>query len=422
MDEVLDTPVEEVVEPVEGAEAVEGAEGAEGGAEAAGESLTGAPLWKSIKDSFQGKDPKTVAQVRKAIYDATEVGKRHPEGLKGIDAVLNSVKRLSEDSETPDAVPTEQVIEETLAERGFWREFDGKFQAGDPAVISQMAEANPEAFQKLVPEAFNKFAEVNPDGYSSIVAKAVVGYFGEQDIPLQFKLLDRIIPTESNDPAVSQLIEGYAAIKKAFEGLTAMANKPISSPEVKKQEVQNQTATPGDDPATRLRDIEWNATVAPTSNSLAVTEVQKAAGNTKFTAPEIETLKSKFREEINARVSINSGYQNALKAYLKANNKAAYIQRVNSEHAKIIKGAAARLVGDVLAARKGKAAAAASAAAKPAATKLPPEEGAIRFERIAGSPVTQNLKVDLARTPQSMLVKSQAYIVGRKNPVTWSRK
>jgi hypothetical protein len=376
-------------------------------------------LWKSIKDSFQGKDPKTVAQVRKAIYDATEVGKRHPEGLKGIDAVLESVKRLSEDQETPDAMPIEQVIEETLGERTFWRDFDTKFQGGDPALISQMVEANPEAFQRLVPEAINKYAELNPDGYSTLVAKAVVSHVNTMDIPLQFKLLDRIIPQTSDDPAVQQLIEGYSVIKKAFDGLSAMANKPITSPEVKKQEVAPQTAQPQDDPATRLRDIEWNSVVAPTSNGLMVSEVQKAAGNSKFTSAEVETMKSKFREEINARVSINQPYQNALKAYLKANNKAAYLQRVNSEHAKIIKGAAKRIVDDVIAARKTAPKAAVTPVQK---TALPAETGAIKFDRIAGPPQTQGLKVDLGRTQQSMLVKRQAYIIGRKNPVTWSPK
>ena len=415
---IIDAPIEEVVEPVEGAETTEGAEATEG-ADAGGEALSGAPLWKSIKDSFQGKDPKTVAQVRKAIYDATEVSKRHPEGLRGIDAVLESVKRLSDNTETPDAVPIEQVIEETLGERTFWREFDNEFQQGNPAIIGKMVEANPEAFQRLVPEAINKFAEMNPDGYSSIVAKAVVGYFQDQDLPLQFKLLDRIIPQNSDDPAVQQLIEGYTVIKKAFEGLSAMASKPLATPEVKKTENQQQQPQNQEDAATRLRDIEWNASIAPTSNNLMVTEIQKAAGNSKFTQSEIETLKSKFREEINARVSINTGYQRDLKAYLKSNNKTQYTMRVQSEHKKIIQGAAKRIVDDVLSARKGK-----PVASKPAVQKtaLPAETGAIKFERIAGPPQAQGLKVDLVRTPQNMLVKRQAYIVGRKNPVTWNPK
>lgn len=388
-----------------------------------GESLSGAPLWKSIKDSFRGKDPKTVAQVRKAIYDATEVGKRHPEGLKGIDAVLESVKRLSEDQETPDAMPIDQVIEETLGERTFWREFDTAFQAGDTKVVGQMAEANPEAFQKIVPEALNKFAEMNPDGYSSIVAKAVVGYFHEQDLPLQFKLLDRIIPQSSDDPAVQQLIEGYAAIKKAFDGISAMASKPVSSAEVKRTETQQQQPQNQEDAALELRDIKWNGPIKTTSNSLMVTESQKALGNVKLTQPEIDKVKTAFNEEINARVELNQPYQNALRAYLKANNQAQYTLRVQSEHKKIIQGAAKRIVGDVIAARKGKVAT--GSVKQPnqvQKTNLLPEVGELKFERIAGPPQTQGLKVDLTRTNQNMLVKRRAFVVGRKNPVDWSRK
>lgn len=417
---VLETVAEEVEDKIEGTEPTEETQGGEGGAAAAEESLSGAPLWKSIKDSFQGKDPKTVAQVRKAIYDSTEVGKRHPEGLKGIDAVLESVRKLSEDSETPDAVPIDQVIDGVLDERNFWRDFDSKFQSGDKAVVSQLREANPEAFQSLAPEVFNEYAALNPDGYSSIIAKAADGYFREQDLPLHFKLLDRIIPQQSDDPAVQQLIEGYTAIKRAFDGIAQMANKAVTSPEIKKQETQAQKQPNQEDAATRLRDIEWNAAIAPTSQSLMVTEAQKVLGGSKLMADEVAKVRTSFKEEINARVAINLPYQNALKAYLKANNKAQYTQRVQSEHKKIIQGAAKRIVSDVLDARKGKPAAQAAKPSQQAAK--PAVDGAVKYERIAGAPQTLGMKVDLARTPQHMLVKQQAYIQGRKNPVTWSRK
>ncbi len=420
-DAVVEAVVEEAAEPIEGAESVEGAESTEG-VESGGEPLSGAPLWKAIKDSFVGKDAKTTAQVRRALFDASEIGKRHPEGLKGIDAVLESVKKLSADSETPDAMPVEQVIEETLQERTFWRDFDTKFQSGDSSLIEQMATANPESFQALIPAAINKFAEVNPDGYSSIVSKAVCQYLADQDIPLQIKLLDRIIPTESTDPAVQQLIEGYGVIKKALDGLSAMAAKPLATPKAKEE-----AAKPGDtasleDREMRVKDIEWNRDVAATSNSLMVTEAQKVLGKGKLTQDEINSIKLKVKEEINSRVMVNQGYQSAIKAYLKAGNRNAYLQRVNSEHKKIIPGAVKRAVDDIIAGRKTAPKVAEkvdSAVVKPATQQ---GQSTLKFERIAGPPVTQKLKVDLGRTPQSMLVKRQAYIVGRANPVTWGQK
>jgi hypothetical protein len=417
-DAVIDA-VEEVIEPIEGVEAVEGEE-TPAGEETEGSELSGAPLWQAIKNSFNpNTDKKTVEQVRKGIYALDQAGKLHPEGIKGVSAVLESVKRLSDDAENPDAVPVEQMIDDTLSERTFWRDFDTKFQAGDPALVGEMATANAEAFQKLVPEALNKFAELNPDGYSSLIAKAAAGYFGTEEIQKARWTLDSIIPQTSDDPAVQRLIEGYTVIKNALNGLSAMAAKPIATPTTKTAATEPQRTTPGEDPAMRLRDIEWNATIAPTSNGLMVSEATKVLGNAKLTAPEIDKLRGKFKEEINARVGINPGYQNALKAYLKANNKAAYLQRVNSEHKKIITGAAKRLVDDVLAERK---TAPKAGVTKPSITTKPAVEGAIRYERIAGPPQTQNLKVDLAKTPQSMLVKRQAYIQGRKNPVTWGPK
>jgi hypothetical protein len=64
---------------------------------------------------------------------------------------------------------------------------------------------------------------------------------------------------------------------------------------------------------------------------------------------------------------------------------------------------------------------------KPAATKLAPEEGAIKFERIAGPPQTLGLKIDHNRTTHKMLAGDKdgtrsAYIEGRKTPVKWAPK
>jgi hypothetical protein len=421
-DAVIDAVVDEAVEaPLElGTETV--TEGAEG--EASTEPVAGAPLWQSIRESLKGADKATQASVRKAIFDATEVGKRHPEGLKGIDAVLESVKKLSADSETPDAVPVEQVIEETLAERGFWRDFDDKFQQGDASVITQMATANPEAFQSLMPVAIAKFAEVNPDGYSTLVAQAVVGYLSgaEFDIPLQIKLLDRIVPTESTDPAVQQLIESYGAIKKAFAGLQGMASKQIATPKVAATEKPAAQAQDDPDAPLRANDKAWNdSTVRPASDNFAVSEIQKHLGTGKLTEKEIAAVRGRIREEINARVAINAEYQKAIRAYLKANNKAAYTQRVISEHKKIISGGAAkRAVDDVLAARKAAPKVAAKVAVKTAAqlTTEPTE----KFERIAGPPSTLKLKIDWKRQPGDWMVKRKAYVEGRKTPVTWGPK
>jgi hypothetical protein len=419
-DEAVIDAVAEEVAPIEGAETSESAETTEGDQPTGdGQELSGAPLWKSIKDSLATADKNTVAQVRKAIYDATEVGKRHPEGLKGIDAVLESVKKLSDDQETPDAVPIEQVIQDTLEERSFWREFDSKFQAGDRAVIAQMVEANPEGFQRLAPDVMNALAVLNPDLYSSLVSKAVAGYFGTEEIQRARWTLDSIIPQTSDDPSVQKLIEAYGIIKQAFNGLSQMAAKPLVLPDPKKTDAPASEPQNQEDATLKLRDIEWNSAIAPTSQSVMVTEAQKVLGSTKLTAQEIESVRAAFKEEINARVDINKPYRNALNAYLKANNKAQYIQRVNSEHRKIIQNSAKRIVSDVLAARKN---APKKEATKPVTTAKLAAEGSIKFERIAGAPQTQGLKVDLAKTPQSMLVKRQAYIIGRKNPVTWGQK
>ena len=426
-DAVLDTGAEEVLDQSTDtgletdSQAVDTSTETEAPAIDDGVEPTSSQLWKSIKEPLKGLDKKTSDAVRKALFTSSELQKAAPEGLRKLTETVAAVRQLADDPDTADAEPVETLIANTLAERTFWRDFDNDFQTGNPKLIEQMVSANAESFQKLIPEAMNKFAELNPDGYSSLVANATLSFMDSAKLPLQFEILEMLLPKTSDDPAMLRVIGAFGAIKQTIDALRQFASKPVNSIPGKQQQTEAGTDREASlaDREMRLRDVEWNVEVKSSDYTFMGQEAVKAAGKNKFTADEQKKIQNFVKEEINARVGRNPEYQKALKSYLKANNKTAYTQRVVSEHRKIIPNAVRRAIDDVLARR--------GTAKQPVAPKTNqgPQKAASQapqtgFERIAGAPQTQGLKIDHRRTSSSMLVKGQAYVQGRKNPVTWA--
>lgn len=438
-DEVIDTGVE--AEPLAITEAAEpgtqddqidqhGSDeaGEAGGAGQAEEDQPGPQVWKAVKDALKAQEatnPGLVRQVRKALILADELKAKAPDGLDNLVQRMELVKQLDDDPEDPEYVPGtrtfDEVVSNTIAERTFWRDYDNAFQSGNPAVITQMLEANPESFQKLLPIAFDKFAEVNPDGFSSLVCKSVDGYLQSSQIPLQMALLERVLPTESNDPGMQTVISAFAEIKKVLGNISSWAQKPIQPKKVEGSTTQpGTTAQPSNTLEERelnVKNKEWAGEENPKSNAFAASEALRVFGEKKFTAKEIESLKAAVKTEINARTAINQNYQKRIKGFLKANNRTAYNMAVESEHRKIITGAIKRLGDDILAKRPAKQKPAVQQQAK--SQNGQQTQADERFEMIAGAPRTQGLKVDFARNPPGWLEKNQAYVVGRKNPVKW---
>jgi hypothetical protein len=174
---------------------------------------------------------------------------------------------------------------------------------------------------------------------------------------------------------------------------------------------------------------EWLRDIRPRSEAFSVAEIQKLAPKTRFTPSEVASIQSAIRQEINARVAANNGYQVKIKGFLKAKNKTGYAMTVESEHKKIIggpNGAAKRAVDAVLTKRKTSGATKTTATAT---TNGKPQQSTSQtsgatsnssYEWIADSPTRLGLKVDFRRGGISP--DNTAYIVGRDKPVKWKQK
>ena len=156
----------------EGAEEVEqGAEAEVEGAEQAesvdGEPTSAASTWKQLKDKLKDS-PDLHREVKKALHHWEESRKLLPDGVAKTVERLKLMEQLDDNTDdaeyVPGSTPIEQVISNTLAERSFWRDYDNAFQAGDPKLINQMVEANPESFQKLIPAAMDRFCRCESRG------------------------------------------------------------------------------------------------------------------------------------------------------------------------------------------------------------------------------------------------------------------
>lgn len=434
-DEVLELGAETEVDlgetetEVEGAESGAEVEGVEGQQTESIEPTSAASTWKQVKERLKDA-PDLHRQVKKALHFMEDANKRLPDGIAKVSERLQLVSQLDDNPDDPEYVPgstpIEDVISNTLAERGFWRDYDNAFQSGDPKVINQMIEANPASFQKLVPEAMDRYAEVNPEGFSSYICKSVSGYLNGANIPLQLALLERVLPETSEDPGLRTVIEAFKAIKGVVEQINTTAKSKI---EVKNGQTATKTPETGNNLESREMNVlhdEWLRDIRPRSESFSVAEIQKIAPKTKFTPSEVSSIQSAIRQEINARVAANNGYQVKIKGFLKAKNKTGYAMTVESEHKKIIggpNGAAKRAVDAVLAKRKTqvatKVAPTATANGKPQQTAVA-ATGNSSYEWISDSPTRLGLKVDFRRGGISP--DNTAYIVGRDRPVKWKQK
>ena len=407
-------------EVVEGAEQVEGAEETE-----SEEPKSAAETWKQVKDRLKDA-PDLHRQVKKALHFMEDANRRMPDGIAKAAERLELISQLDDNPDDPDYVagstPIEDVISNTLSERTFWRDFDNAFQSGDPKLIPQMVEANPEAFQKLIPLAMDQFAQVNPEGFSAYVCKSVAGYLNQAQIPLQLALLDRVLPPDSDDPSLKTVIEAFKSIKGVIEQINSGAKSPILPKSVQKQENgQNQNTGESSLEQREMNVLhdEWLRDIRPRSESLMVSEVKRISPTTKFTQSEVKSIRSAVAEEINARVSANKGYQNRVASLLKAKNKTAYAMTVESEHKKIIPGAIKRAVDDVLAKRKtsaGKKVVSGGQQGQKQAAQI--QQGSNdQYEMISASPTRLGLKIDFHRG--GIQPNNTAYIIGRSKPVKW---
>ena len=402
----------------------------------AGESghLRGAELYKSVKEKLKAGGLSAAEQrsIRNAIHIADKADKLSGGNLEAFEAERGILAKLSDD---PDAGHTpEQIVQNTLEERKFWRDFDSNFQKADGQIIKDMIAANSESFQKLVPMAMDEFAEVNPDAFSGYVARSAKGYLDGKQIPLKFAILETFLPSMPDFPGKDRVVEAIQAIYGAFDGLDKMAKNPITPKKAEGQAEQPGTLNQNQDTTEgltiRANRAEWQPAAQAEGIKIRTAEMNRVAAQQKVTLDDAdrEKIRVAVNEEVNTRLSVNERYKQAMRQYLLNGNRKAYVDRATSEQQKIVAGITQRHTQAVIDAKK--AAGASSMrqngnvnGQKTVQNAQPTKDGAGNLiQWLSGHPKTLGKQVDLRRTTNGMLARQEAYLVGEKGLYKWRPK
>ena len=397
--------------------------------------LRGAELFKSVKEKLRNGEkltPQEFRSIRNAVHIADKADRATGGDLEAFEKTQQIVSRLADDPEA--GYTPEQIIESTLDERNFWREFDGKFEKGDPSLIEEMASANPESFQVLVPAAMDRFAQVNPEAFSAYVAKSTKGYLDGKQVPLQFAILQTFLPQMPDFPGKDRVVAAINEIYGAVQGLDEMAARPITPKKVEGTQQQSGGIDQRDERLQNkemdLTRREWNQTTAPIGIQLRDSEIDRVASQQKVTLDDAdkEKIRAAVKEEFDARCAANSKYGQAMRDYIRVGNRRAYQERAASEYKKLLPGITARHTQAFIDQKK----AAATRKPAPAGTQQQqkPLQGANQrsggsdnlVQWISGHPKTLGKQIDYSRTTNSMLLRNEAYLRGESGLKKWRAK
>ena len=387
--------------------------------------LRGSELYRAVKDQLKTLDPKLARSVRNAIHIAAQADKATGGDLQRFEAERTAYSKLADSPD--DGLTPEQRVEAVLDERNFWREFDDKYEKGDPGIVEMLASSNPQSFQNLVVPAVNKFAEVNPEGYSALIAKATVQYLASNGLPVQMQILDAFLPLMPEFNGRQQLLGAIDHVKALMGALEGMASKPIA-PKLP-EGGQRQSSGIDNDPnrlAERELSItmrEWQAETSRPGHELRENEINRIATGQKATLTEQDKVKirSAVTEELNARLAADTRYGQAMRGYLQAGNRRAYSDRALSEYKKLIPSITRRHTQAAIDEKKSQPAPKQAVNGKVAQPlpKATQDSNGNLIQWLSGPPRTVGKQVDYGRTTNSMLQRNEAYIKGEKALFKW---
>ena len=326
----------------------------------AGESghLRGAELYKSVKEKLKASGLSAAEQrsIRNAIHIADKADKLSGGNLEVFETERGILAKLSDD---PDAGHTpEQIVQNTLEERKFWRDFDSNFQKADGQIIKDMVAANSESFQKLAPMAMDEFAQVNPEAFSGYVARSAKGYSRRQtdssqvchsgDISALHARLPRKRPRRGSDsghlwcfrrPGQDGKESNHAEKSRGADRTAGNAE-----PEPRYYRGAYDSRESGGVAAGGSGRGHQNPHCGDESRCRTA---KSDAGRCRP-----QKIRVAVNEEVNTRLSVNERYKQAMRQYLLNGNRKAYVDRATSEQQKIVAGITQRHTQAVIDAKK----------------------------------------------------------------------
>jgi|SRR6185312_1848905 len=117
------------------------------------------------REALKALDPSLPGFIRDAVWS-----KKQADAAGGLPALLETHKYVTE-------LGGREFVEQAKTEIGEWEALDKAFTEGRPEFVKNIAQSDPEAFEKMVPLAIQEFANTSPEQYQHIMARVMVNTF-----------------------------------------------------------------------------------------------------------------------------------------------------------------------------------------------------------------------------------------------------
>jgi hypothetical protein len=171
----------------------EGDDSADGGdpaakAQAEADAKAEAAQWKAKEGNLPpalkeliANNPGAAKRLKEMYFTNQRLMKFGPaaeiQKMKEAAEAFGGVDKMLELKGTIDQLGGEAGLQDTVQELGAWRDIDEKWIAGDPALVSHLAESNPASFEKIAPAMFSKLGETNPELYNYLASSIITNTF-----------------------------------------------------------------------------------------------------------------------------------------------------------------------------------------------------------------------------------------------------
>ena len=334
-------------------------------------------------NKLKAEDPKQAREFRAALFDAAQLRKEFPEGIR--EAV--SLKQELEEIGGLEAVGVMK------GELEAWKGLDSDFQAGSPKFVDDIASDNPDAFTKAAPHVMSKYAELDPDGFSFQVSRVFAQDMAANNIALTMERMKDFILAEDGKtikPGMEGVARQWQALASYVDRVNGLAS---NAPKPKEGQRQAGNVSEVEQREQALTVREFSNERSAVKNAITESEFKKNAGTRKIPSDKVSTIQELYESALNRAVQATPKHRETVDRYVAAKDRTGYRKYMDGVIRKAAPGAMSAAfrragVGDKPGPR--------AVPAKKTTTATPAAQAATGFTRVGNSP--GNNTVDWAAT------------------------
>jgi hypothetical protein len=179
------------------------------------------------REALKAIDPSLPGLIRDAAFGAQQVRKEFPAG---------GLKEAIEYRDTVKQMGGVQGIQETKQYLDNYDNLDQLYTEGKPEFVQQIAQGDPEAFERMVPLAIEQFSKQSPEAYQHVMSKVLVATLDGA----KFSDKLRAVYAATQDPAAKAALEEMYNSIEGYKELASKIPEKKINPEFQKLEQEKQ--------------------------------------------------------------------------------------------------------------------------------------------------------------------------------------